>query len=269
MNPYLQLIRPSVILLGTFGALAGALVSGFTDPILILIAMCAALFIGAGGNVINDYFDYEIDKINKPKRPLPSGSLDLKRALIYSAVLYTIGIIFAIYLNVYCLILALFNVIVSIAYSWKLKRQLVIGNVIPSWLAASSFLFGGLLIGGLMPAVLILSIMAFFANMGREIVKDIEDVMGDSKQGSKTFANVFGNKNAKKIGTGFVLISIAFTPIPIILNLFSIYYMYAVMISVAVFLHALYVLKRNVKYSQKLMKIAMLLGILAFLVGTI
>ena len=228
MNPYIQLLRPSVILLGAFGALVGAIVSGFTSPLLIFIAMLVVLLVGAGGNVINDYFDYEIDKINKPDRPIVSGKVSQKTALIYSTVLYTLGIVLAVYLNFYCLILALFNVFITIVYSWKLKKHLVVGNMIPSWLAASSFLFGALLIGGVGMIALILSTMAFLSNMGREIVKDIEDVIGDSKSGSKTFPIVFGNKTAKLIATGFVFLAIGLTPIPYELGLLNGYYVYII-----------------------------------------
>jgi len=269
MNPYIQLVRPSVILLGAFGALVGAIVSGFTSPLLIVIAMLVALFIGAGGNVINDYFDYEIDKINKPNRPLPSGKVSQKTALMYSVILYTIGIVLAVYLNIYCLLLAVFNTIVTIVYSWKLKKQLVIGNVVPSWLAASSFLFGALLTGGVGMVAIILSTMAFLANMGREVVKDIEDVVGDHKSGSKSFAIVFGNNKAKLIATGFILLAIAFTPIPYELGLLNGFYVYIIVLSVMIFLHSLYILKRNSSGSQKLMKFAMFIAILAFLVGAI
>ncbi len=269
MNPYIQLVRPSVILLGAFGALVGAIISGFTDPLLIIIAMLVASFIAAAGNVINDYFDYEIDKINKPDRPIASGKVSQKTALIYSTVLYTIGIVLALYLNIYCLGLAVFNAVLTVAYSWKLKKELVIGNVIPSWLAASSFLFGGLLVGGLSLVVIILSTMAFLANIGREVVKDIEDVIGDSKSGSKTFAIVFGNRIAKRIAAAFVFLAIAFTPIPYELGILNGYYVYIIIISVMVFLHSLYILKRNSPGSQKLMKIAMFLAIVAFLLGTI
>ena len=94
--------------------------------------------------VINDYYDYEIDKINRPKRPLPSGKISKKNALIYAVILFTIANIIALYLNFYMLGLALFNTFIAFVYSWKLKKRLLMGNVLVSWLVASTFFFGSL-----------------------------------------------------------------------------------------------------------------------------
>ncbi len=269
MNPYLQLIRPSVSLLGAFGALVGALVAGFYDPFFIIIALLVTFFVSGAGNTINDYFDYKIDKVNRPKRPIPSGKIKRSNALVYAGILYALGIVLCAFLNIYCLILALFNVFITIAYSWKLKRTLFIGNIIPSWLGASAFLFGSLLTGAITIPIMVIALMAFLSNTGREIAKDIEDIKGDRREKSRTLPIAFNMKVSKAATILLVLIAIAITPIPYLLGLLGLYYMYIVLVCDAVLVYSCFVLVKNVGKAQKLMKIAMFIGILAFLVGTI
>ena len=81
MNPYLEITRPTVCILSVLGLIIGALVAGTLAvfPVLIL-AIIAAFLICASGDVINDYVDYEIDKINAPGRPLPSGRMSKRAA---------------------------------------------------------------------------------------------------------------------------------------------------------------------------------------------
>jgi len=145
----------------------------FTMP--VLFATLAAFLICGAGNVINDYFDYEVDKINNPTRALPSGKISLSRAYAYSILLFFIGILISYTVNVYALMIAVVNSSLLYLYPWKVKGGGGISkNLVVSYLVASPFLFGGVSAGETAEwrATLIFVLLAFFANTAREIIKD-------------------------------------------------------------------------------------------------
>lgn len=268
MKHYLKILRLNVCLLGVFGVLVGAFVSDYLNYTNILIAALVAFLVCGAGNTINDYFDYEIDKINKPHRPIASGKISRKNSLIYAGILYVLAIIFVSFLNKYNIILALFNIFITLIYSWKLKKLPLIGNFCPSWLAASSFMFGSLLTAKLNVTVLLLFIMAFSANTGREIAKAIEDIKGDMKMGYKTLPIVTNQNFAKWVTIIFIFFAIIFSPMPYILNLLSANYIYIVTIADLIFGASCFILIFNPAKSQKIMKIGMFIAIIAFILGT-
>ncbi len=269
MFAFLEILRPSVCALAAAGVLVGALVAGFNSPYIIALACLVAVGIAGAGNITNDIFDYKIDKINRPKRPLPSGRVSKKAAKLYAGALFVAANFLAlIFLNVFCLGLALLNTAITIFYAAKLKRT-PFGNFFDSWLASSTFIFGSLLIAGINPTVIILAIMAFSANFGREIAKAIEDIKGDAKAKLRTIPIVAGRNFSIWIAIIFVFFAITFSPVPYLLKLLSINYLYLVILADIIFVIACFLLFFNVSKSQRAMKIAMGIGILAFLIGLI
>jgi geranylgeranylglycerol-phosphate geranylgeranyltransferase len=145
MLSYLEVLRIPNALLSVFAVIISAILVSFYNPLQILIACLAIFLISGGGMVINDYFDYEADKINRPKRALPSDKISRKNALTYSLILFAIGNILVFFLSYKMLALALFNTFLLVIYSGKLKKVILLGNFAVSWLSASIFLFGSLL----------------------------------------------------------------------------------------------------------------------------
>ncbi len=82
MNVYLEITRPTNALMAAVAVLLMAIIN-FNYGIPIILGFITVLFATSGGNVINDFFDYKIDKINKPQRPIPSGRISLKNAKNY------------------------------------------------------------------------------------------------------------------------------------------------------------------------------------------
>jgi len=268
MFPYIEILRPSVFTLAVFAVIVSALIVGFYSIFQIFIAVLVVLLISGAGNVTNDYFDYKIDKINKPKRPIPSGRILRKNAAIYATILYIIANVLAIlFLNIYMISLALFNTFVAFLYAWKIKSSFL-GHFVDSWLAASTFLFGALFVG-INATIILLFIIAYSANLGREIVKGIEDIEGDKKIGAKTISAVAGKSFAGWISTIFILFAIIFSPLPYLFNLLSVNYLYLVLVSDIIFTFSCFLIFISPKKSQKIMKIAMFIAIVAFLVGMI
>jgi geranylgeranylglycerol-phosphate geranylgeranyltransferase len=266
MLSYLKILRPSIVFLAAFAVLVGSLIIGYYQPFQILIAVLVAFLVSGTGNVTNDYYDYEIDRINKPKRVLPAGKMKRRNAVLYAAILYVLAVILTLsFLNYNMILLALINIPITFFYAWKIKRT-PFGHFVDSWLASSAFLFGGLL-GSINATVILLFSMAYMSNLSREITKGIEDMEGDKKAGAKTLSIVTGRLFAAWIAIFFIIFSVIISFIPFLFGLLNIRYLILVMLSDLIFVFSCFVLLVNPAKSQKIMKIAMFVAIIAFLVG--
>lgn len=107
MNPvllgYLRLMRPANLPTAAADILAGVALSGWliaagassVSVLPILFLVVASVFLYAGGVVLNDVFDFEIDKVERPERSLPSGLISVRSAAIFGVILLSIGVVFA------------------------------------------------------------------------------------------------------------------------------------------------------------------------------
>ena len=191
----LTIIRPVNSIAAGLAAIVAYLIATGTVIPEVLLLFVGVTLITAAGNVINDYFDIEIDRVNRPDRPIPSGQVSLPAARAYAVVLFVTGILVCFFTNELCISIAVFNSILLIAYAARLKRTPLLGNIAVSFLAASMFLFGGALNG--LPGffhVMPFAVMTFFAMLSRELVKDGEDVEGDKASGAVTIPIRYGIK---------------------------------------------------------------------------
>ena len=265
MNPYLELVRLNICLLSVFGLIVGFLLVKLPLNFWIL-PILAVFLISASGNIINDFFDFEIDKINKPERPLPSGRVSKKRASLFYFVLSLAGLTISFFVSLNFFILALFNSILIFLYSKKFKKT-VFGNPIDSWLACSVFLAPVLILGDfselLTSKATILSIIAFFGNYGREILKDVEDIKGDRIEKARTLPIVIGKNRATILGKIMIFIGAIFLLISC--PLFSKLYLF---LSLICFIFCIYILTiRDVRKAQRITKLVMFLVIFSFLIS--
>lgn len=231
----------------------------------LLLGMLSVFFFAGAGIVINDYYDYYIDKINAPHRPLPSGKIKRGHSLLYSYALFLVAIFLSLHINIYCVLLALLNTLLEIYYARNFKRMPFIGNIVDSWFVGSSFLYGALIIGPeSLNAVPILALLAFLSNVGREIFGDVEDIKGDKKLGLKTLPIVAGIKKAKYLASAFILAAVLLSPLPWLLGMLNINYLAVVVLADIIFIYSLFV---EPKRNQRFTKLAMLLALVAFLAG--
>lgn len=273
LQSQIRVLRPLNCLMAGAAVLMGVSIASekFT-PDSFLAAFVAVIICGAG-NVINDYFDFEIDKINSPKKPIPSGVISRERAYLYAVALFTAGVLCSALIGVYILLLAVFNSALLYIYSWKIKRAGGIGkNFTVSYLVASPFLFGGLVAGNAFVTVL-LALLAALANTAREIVKDIEDYEGDRKF-AKTLPYTIGFKKSAWLAAVFVLAAVALSPLPYLTHIMSARYLVMVMFADLTFLAGILYFLRSVSIgragkTQNLLKLGMMFGLLAFFVGRI
>ncbi|MFH8110132.1 MAG: UbiA family prenyltransferase, partial [Candidatus Aenigmatarchaeota archaeon] len=112
--------------------------------------------------------------------------------------------------------------------------------------------------------ILIFSLLSFFANIGREIFGDIEDLNGDKMLGLKTLPIITSVKFSRFIASLFIILSVILSPLPFLLGFFSYEYIVIVLIADLLFIYSIF---QEPKKNQKITKIAMLVAIIAFLAG--
>jgi len=265
MNPCIEILRLNIGFLAILGLTTSLLLLGIPSDLWVL-PILAVFLITSSGNVINDFFDFKIDKINKPKRPLPSKKITRKKAFILYLFLASFGLAISFFVSFNFFLFAFLNSIIVFLYSWKFKRT-ILGNAIDSYLACSIFiapLFILYSIEKLNSSVTVLAIIAFLGNYGREILKDIEDIRGDRALNIKTLPIVLGNLKAMIIGKILIFIASLFLFLPYILGFFS--ELYLILASLC-FLITIYSLKINdVRKLQRIIKLIMFLIIFSFLI---
>ncbi len=135
---YLKLVRPANLLTAVADILAGISVAGywkymvsgtgkieFIVPLILLI--CSTLGLYGGGVVFNDVFDYELDKQERPERPLPRGQVSLRSAVILGVFLLIIGFIAAFAVNLYSGLMAAATGLLAILYDALSKHSVWAG----------------------------------------------------------------------------------------------------------------------------------------------
>ncbi len=168
------------------------------DPFLYLIIL-STLFIAAAGYIINDYFDIKIDIVNKPKRVIIGRYLKRRMAIGTHQLFNILGVLCGLLVSYKVALVNVFSVSLLWLYSERYKRQLLIGNVAVSLLTALSLLILSVHYRDNSDLVIIYAVFAFFISLIREIVKDIEDIRGDSAHGCKTLPIVLGIRQTKRV----------------------------------------------------------------------
>ncbi len=266
-----EVIRPINDIMSAFAVFISGIISkGWLMPLASVIsASVGTFFASAGGMVINDYFDYDIDLVNKPYRPIPRGKLSRKAALYFSMVLFACAAFCVVFTNIWCIIVGIPALVLIILYSWKLKRTLL-KNVAVAGLSALALLYGGIASGSIQ-LVSILSLIAFFASVSREMAKDIEDIEGDRLGGSQSVPVVAGVGITSRVAGLFLVLAVALSFLPYLFSIFGAWYV-AMIIPVDVVMSYVAVqlfLKRVERISlwQKTLKIGMYVTLGIFLVS--
>lgn len=259
-----QLVRPKNAAMGFLAVLLSEFIaSGGLDWSALAAPLAAALILG-GGNALNDYFDREVDRVNHPERPIPSGRVSPRSALALSGILLTAGVLVSLIAGLLCAAVALAAVLLLIAYEARVKRSGLPGNALISLLVALLFLFGGIAAGD-PRRVLILSLMAFLANLGRELDKDLEDLAGDVDR--RTFPKVHGPRATLALSGAMYAAAVSLSPVPYLQGLFGLPYLVLVAASDVIFLMTIW--NRNASRRKSMAKVGMLLGLLAFVGGAV
>ena len=274
---YLRLMRPVNCLMMGVGVIVGtALVSPHDLGIswLNLVYGFVTGFALTGASMaINDYYDREIDAVNEPNRPIPSGLVKQREALTFAFVLTAIGFAAACLTNVFCFAVAVFAWLVFVAYTTVGKRSGLPGNFLVSICVAIPFIYGSAAIVSKVELnALAFASMGFLSNTGREVTKGIVDVKGDEMRNVKTLAVRYGQKNAAIAATIFYLLAVLLTPIPWLLNLVSFWFIPLVAVTdFGLVASSLLLLKdysrENARKIKNIVLLWFIVGLLAFVAG--
>jgi geranylgeranylglycerol-phosphate geranylgeranyltransferase len=278
LEAHFRIMRPVNCFMMAFAVEIGALISRSSAPagfpsFNLAYAFITAFALTAGSMAINDYYDREIDAINEPNRPIPSGLVKPREALVFAAVLAAIGFAAAYVTGIRSLTVALISWGLFTAYTTVGKRSGLPGNFLVSACVAIPFVYGSVVLtGGIHMNVLIFVSMVFLSNTGREITKGIVDVEGDIKQNVKTLAVRFGSRTASIVASTFNVSATLLSPIPVLLGLVSPWYVPFVSITdVGLVASSIGLLRNHSRESARRIKrivlVWFIIGLLAFLVG--
>lgn len=215
LSGFFTITRPANSVVAGIAAIVAYLIAtGTVIPAVILLFLIVAL-ITAAGNVINDYFDAGIDAINRPERPIPSGTVSRSAARAFALALFCTGIIVSFFSNPLCIAIACANSLLLVAYAARLKSTPFLGNAAVSYLSASIFLFGGALAGwsGFVHMLPVAAI-TFLAMLARELLKDAEDVAGDKAGGASTLPIRIGIPATVRLACVFAVLAVFASVIP-------------------------------------------------------
>lgn len=177
----------------------------FTDFWLFLI-VASTVMIAAAGYIINDYYDIKIDLINKPDRVVIGKTITRRYAIFFHTVISVTGVGIGLLINWKVGAVNFVSVFLLWLYSNNLKRLPLIGNLVVSLLTGLSIFLLSFLYEQYLPLVMTYSLFAFFMTLIREIVKDMEDMKGDTTFGCRTLPIVWGIRKTKSFLYGTILV---------------------------------------------------------------
>jgi 4-hydroxybenzoate polyprenyltransferase len=255
---------------------------------LFYLLVLASVCIAGAGYIINDYFDVNIDQINKSSKVIIGKYINRRTAILLHAFLSFLGLVLSLYIgykiqNILIPFFNFFAIVVLWFYSSTFKKKILIGNVLISLLTAwvifvltlseyrfrisphdivwqrllkVSFLYGG---------------FAFIISLIREVIKDMEDMEGDMKYGCKTMPIVWGLPVSKVFtGVWIVVLASALLAIQIYVVQFgwwfsALYSLITIIIPLIWVLRKLYTSNTAVQFHQlsSMVKLIMLAGILS------
>jgi len=274
LTAIVKIVRPLNFLITFISVIVAAVIClpGHSIELNVFLAALSASLVMASGNIINDIYDIDIDRVNKPSRPLPSGKISIKEAYILYFVFIAASVFISSLLNEKAIAIVLVSILLLFLYSKYLKRIPLVGNITVAILTGLVFIFGGVVVENLAAAI-VPAVFAFLINLIREIVKDMEDVEGDKKAGVITFPIKFGSLKSKLFISLITISLILYTLYPFITQLYKIEYFIIVMVIVNPLL--VYCLKilfadesvKNLKKISNLLKLSMVFGLIAIYVG--
>ncbi len=273
----LQLTRPTnCVMMGLAVIIGEIAVLGRIPSVFEMgLGFSVSFFLTASSMAMNDYVDLEIDRVNQPGRPLPSGAISKTAALTISALTGAIGIISAVPFREIAVFLAALTFVASSFYNIYGKKTGIWGNLMVSYCVAMPFLYGGIVVlGSINVTSVTFFLLAFLANTGREVTKGIADTEGDRLRGVRTVAVVRGEKAAALVSAFFYLTAVAITPFPYIFEQLSLAYVLLVIPVDAGFAYSSYrIIKESRRDSALKVKTQvrywMILALVAFLAGSL
>lgn len=215
----LQIIRPELPFAAGVCVVLGEIVAlgGFPSLREAILGFVCGFFISASAVILNDYFDLEVDRINTPERPLPSGLVSPREAIFLTAITALGGLAAAFLLGISAFVWCGIFWGIGFLYNWKLKEAGLVGNLMVSLNVGFTFILGGMAVGEPWDVMVwCFALMAFLVDLGEEIAGDAMDIEGDKERGSRSIAIVRGRKFALRISATLFGLVILVSWIPVL-----------------------------------------------------
>jgi geranylgeranylglycerol-phosphate geranylgeranyltransferase len=275
-----RIVRPWNLFVVAAGTTTGAVLSeGFIalreSTGVVVATSVAAILVAAGANAFNDLVDTKSDSVNRPDRPMPSGTVSRVAAgsVFWVSTLTALAIswsLSAAHVGVCAAIVA-----ALLLYNLKLKHVALVGNVVVAVAVSMTLVFGA--VGrSITVDVLVGSAFAFLTTLAREIVKDLQDQAGDAVVGSRSLPSLAGASVSRWLAAGIVAVTAGLVPMPFIWWGFSGLYLLIAGLAATCLLIVLTILARTPTTDQEmtariysrastLLKASMVFGLAALL----
>ena len=270
MNKYLQLFRTGNSVMGIIGVVVASFMAAGLDLgdhwVNLVISSVAVFVFMCGGNALNDYIDYEIDRTAHPERPIPSGRMERRQALYAGAGMLGLSVVLSLFtLDPAIIVIVVVCAALMVSYEVFFKQRGFVGNVTIAFLTGCLLLLGGAVVGDIQ-ANIVVALMAMLVSVGREISKDIEDM--DSDEGRLTLPMRIGVKPAAALACVFFIAGPLLSIAPMVWGTYGPLY-YTVVVPDALFVYSAACVFKDPHRAQKFAKFGMVGGLVAFILGVL
>lgn len=272
---YFLLTRPlNVLISGLAMVVSAAILDSLEETRILVLIVLIVMSYTAAANAINDVLDLEIDKINRPSRPIPSKNLNKRTALKFSFTLFLVGSILSLQLSPGAQFISIvISMPLMIVYSTNLKSKPLIGNIAVSFIVGLSFIFCGAAFENIFP-MWTPGVLAFSLTLIREIIKDIADLEGDRIAKCKTYPIQHGLESTVKLVSILSSIVSLVILLPYFNNVYNYWYLIILVIGVEIpLIIVVFLLVKNptiltAKQGSKFLKFSTIMGLIAIYLGT-
>ncbi len=276
---YVRIMRPVNSLMMGFAVLVGAVIGGGSGILgstaYLALAFVTGFAFTGSAMAINDYYDREIDAINEPQRPIPSGAMTPNEALAESLVLSAVGFASSWGTGLNSLALAVVAWVTMMYYATAGKKTGLLGNFLVSFCVALPIIYGGVMTGssGLGGALLFASIV-FLTNTGREITKGIVDIEGDRQNNVRTVAVGRGAGAAAWASILCYISAVVISYVPVHYGIVTFWYVPFVAVTDLGLVYLSYSLmkdhgRENSRRVKNGVRVLMMCGLVGFLLGNL
>jgi len=239
----------------------------------LTLGFLCGFFISGSAIVLNDYFDLEVDKVNAPSRPLPSGTISSSEAVLLAIVAALIGLVASLAISLSAFLLCAVFWVIGFLYNWKFKESGLVGNLMVSSSVAITFILGGMAVGEPWNKIVwCFALIGFIIDLGEEIAGDAMDIEGDKRRGSKSIAIQKGRSFALTISGILFGLVVLVSLVPVIFGWLGVSYLLMILImdTLIVIFTIRLVRSRTSEEGVRAMRgiyLGALVGMLAFIAG--
>lgn len=271
----LKLTRfPNLLIIGFTQYFAAIFLIGHPDNYMhlltsfnMLVLSSSTVIIAAAGYIINDYYDVKIDYVNKPDKVIVGRHIKRRVVIFSHTALNVAGITLGLWLSWKIAVINFIAAFLLWLYSNQLKRLPFVGNFIISILTGLSIIIVAVYFQRNFYLVLNYSVFAFSITIIREIIKDMEDITGDERYGSRTLPIIWGIRKTKRFLYFLIAIFVVvlFYLASLLGNQILNNFFLILLIPIAYFVYLLYRADTRNRYNQlsNYCKLFMLAGILS------